>query len=342
MLHGNIVFINTTIYTLSFLMLLTMNRFHPTSIFQHWITAGFLLFILPGSLSAGDSTSYSENRHGSIVVTIKPLYSLVAHLTEGVTTPSLLMKQTQSPHHYNMRPSERYLLSNARMIVWLGPLMESYLSKIIQQQNTATVITALHADELKILSRRRQHSHEEHDSSSIAITDTHMMDPHIWLSIQNAKAISRQIAGALIVDDPANTETYKNNLQLLLSKIEQTEAFIKSTLDNNKQAFIAYHDAFQYFEEENGLNYIDSVNYDDETGTSLKQIRQIMASIEKNNIQCLVYQDPRPDIIDSLTRQTSVKATALDPLGTNVTNDRNAWFEIMRQLAVNFKQCLGA
>ena len=342
MLHGNIVFINTTIYALSFLMLLTINYFHPTSIIQHWIIAGFLLLILPGTLYAGDTAGHPENKPGPIVVTIKPLYSLVAHLTEGVTTPSLLMKQTQSPHHYNMRPSERYLLSKASMIVWLGPQMESYLSKIIQQQNAATVVTALNAGELKILSRRRQHSHEEHDSPSRTITDPHMIDPHVWLSTQNAKAISRQITVALIADDPANAEKYKSNLRLLLSKIDQTETFIKNTLADNKQAFIAFHDAFQYFEEENGLNYIDSVNYDDETGTSLKQIRQIKASIEKNNIQCLVYQDPRPDIINSLTRQTSVKATALDPLGTNVTDDGNAWFEIMRQLAVNFKRCLGS
>ena len=74
---------------------------------------------------------------GAIVVTIKPLYSLVAQLTEGIEEPVLLMKTIQSPHHYNMRPSERRLLSDAKMVVWLGPNLESYLDKIIKQQDQA-------------------------------------------------------------------------------------------------------------------------------------------------------------------------------------------------------------
>ena len=92
------------------------------------ISTGFLLFTLFNSAHAG---SQAENP-GKIVVTIKPLYSLVAQLTEGVEEPVLLMKQMQSPHHYTMRPSERRLLADARIIIWIGPQMESYLSKIIK------------------------------------------------------------------------------------------------------------------------------------------------------------------------------------------------------------------
>ena len=93
----------------------------------------------------GDDLTRHE-KSGPVVVTIKPLYSLVAQLTEGIETPVLLMKQMQSPHHYTMRPSERRLLENAGIIVWLGPQLESYLGKIIQQKNPESIITAIHAD----------------------------------------------------------------------------------------------------------------------------------------------------------------------------------------------------
>ncbi len=312
--------------------------FYTKDILRHLITMGFMLFFLSAHIQTAESGELSGNDTGTIVVTIKPLYSLVAHLTDGVTIPVLLMKQAQSPHHYNMRPSERRLLSNAQMIVWLGPQMESYLSKIIQQQNTAAVVTALHANDLNLFNKRKQHSHDDHGATSKTRDD--MIDPHIWLSTQNAKAISSHITDALITHDPINAQKYKNNLQLLLQKIDSTKAFINSTLKANKQPFIAFHDAFQYFEEENGLNYIDSITFDDETGTSLKRLRQIMKQIEKNNIQCLVYQNPKPALIDSLIKQTSIKATALDPLGLNIKNDKNAWFKIMQQLAVNFSLCL--
>ncbi|NOR43293.1 MAG: zinc ABC transporter solute-binding protein, partial [Gammaproteobacteria bacterium] len=77
----------------------------------------FILFILLTSAYADSDADMP----GTIVVSIKPLYSLVAHLTEGISKPVLLMKQMQSPHHYNMRPSERRLLANAKMIIWTGP-----------------------------------------------------------------------------------------------------------------------------------------------------------------------------------------------------------------------------
>ncbi len=307
----------------------------------------FVLFMLSTSTHAANShtTSIKQSEDsGDIVVTIKPLYSLVAHLTEGIDTPVLLMKQAQSPHHYNMKPSERRLLANARMIVWVGPQMESYLSKIIQhQKNTATVISTIQAKNLKLLNKRKKHSADENGHiSATGYPEPHMIDPHIWLSTQNAAAISKQVGELLAVQDPENAEQYKKNLQRLLNKIEQTSDFIKITLKSSNQPFITFHDAFQYFENENELNYIDSINFDEETGASLKHIRQIKARIEKDNIQCLLYQHPKPAIIDSLTRRTSVKATALDPLGLEVKDDKNAWFEIMKQLAVNFNYCLSS
>jgi len=315
--------------------------FKPYRLLKHLISAGLIIFALP--LNA------STDKPGSIVVTIKPLYSLVAHLTEGISEPVLLIKQTQSPHHYNMRPSERRLLENASMIVWLGPQMESYLSKVIKQQQEktrqTTIVSAIEANNLNLLNKRHKHSHnKEHQVPVSADKPSQMIDQHIWLSTHNAIAISRHIAKSLISHDLKNTEHYNNNLQLLLNKIKQTQIFIKTNLNAspllNEQAFISYHDAFQYFENENKLNYIDSINFDDETGASLKHLRRIKARIDNENIRCLVYQPPKPAIINSLIKQTSIKATALDPLGLNVSNNKEAWFEIMQQLAVKFKQCL--
>ena len=304
-------------------------------VFGH-LAGYFILFILPAS-------AYAE-MPGTIVVTIKPLYSLVAYLTDGISKPVLLMKQMQSPHHYNMRPSERRLLANANMIIWTGPQMETSLNKIIEQQaNSAIIVSAMQAKNLKILNKRNLHSHDHDEHTSTASSEKQtMIDPHIWLSTRNAMAISKHITAQLIRYNPENTGQYNKNLDTLLSKIEQINDFLKISLTRHHEPFIAYHDAFQYFEDENALNYIDSINFNDETGTSLKHIRQIKKLIEKHNIQCLVYQAPKPAIIDTLITQSTVKAVALDPLGINIHDDKNAWFELMQQLALNFNHCLSS
>ena len=284
---------------------------------------------------------------GTIVATIKPVYSLLAQLTVASDNPVLLMKQPQSPHHYTLRPSERRLLADAEMIIWIGPQMESFLSKVIRQQkNTTTIITLIETDGLKLLDRRSKHSHQHEDSpESVAqpadkAMEHHDVDPHIWLATDNAITLSKHITQQLIALHPENSRQYQQNLQQLLSKIESTRAFITDRLKTANQAFIAYHDAFHYFEHENNLNYIDSVNYSDETGTSLKHMRQIKARIEHDHIGCLVYQAPKPALVDKLVKMTSIRAIELDPLGSHLDDNKDAWFDIMRSLAKNFSTCL--
>lgn len=298
------------------------------------------------SQTTGDQGS---NKQGPIVVSIKPLYSLVARLTQGIEKPVLLMKQSQSPHHYSIRPSERRLLANAKMIVWLGPQMESMLNKIIPQ-SSSVVVSAIQAKNLKLLNNRTKHSsHDKHSSDALesqhhAIehqTKRHGVDPHIWLSTHNAAAISKHFSEQLITQDPRNAEKYQENLKQLLDKIKQTAISIKTTLKDARQPFIAYHDAFQYFENENALNYIAAINTDEETSISLKYMREIKTKIEKENITCLIYQPPKPAIIDALAQQhNTINIAMLDALGITINNNENAWFELMHQLAKNFNQCL--
>jgi zinc transport system substrate-binding protein len=287
-----------------------------------------------------------------IVVTIKPLYSLVAHITDGVQVPELLVKQPPSSHHYQLRPSERRLLASAKLVIWIGPEMETYLTRVIQTEKNSDderkqIITAMHSSGLKLHSKRTN-QHQQKITHSEPISNRQNIDPHIWLSAHNAAAISKHIARSLISIDPQNAALYKKNLQQLLAKIEDTERWIKFTLNSkldnkpvqNQQAFISYHDAFQYYDREYQLNHIDSISYDEESGPSLKHIRQIKKLISENNIYCLVYQPPKPAIVDSLTTRTHIQATALDPMGLNTSNSKDAWFELMQQITEGFEQCL--
>jgi zinc transport system substrate-binding protein len=305
----------------------------------------FLLAALQSSAIAASETggidSQPVNGPGTIVATIKPLFSLLAQLTDGVTEPVLLLEQLPSAHHHSLLPSQRRLIAKADMIIWIGPQMESYLEKILQQTNKTSVVSAMQAEGLRLLPKRGQHSHD-HQSG----TDDHAShqwndnDPHIWLSTHNAIAISRHLAESLIKHDPVNRTVYLDNLNRLISRINDTAGSISAELDMDARGFIAYHDAYQYFDTEFGLNYIDAISFDEQSGTSLKHLREVRAQIQDQDIRCLVYQAPAPAIVSTLQQQTSIRTADLDPLGLTVKNSREAWFEIMLQLAQNFSLCL--
>ena len=281
-------------------------------------------------------TEHKENNwtsKGNIVVSIKPLYSLVAQLTKGIEQPVLLMAQSQSPHHYNLPPSERRLLSNAKLVIWLGPQMEASISKILKQ-NTTTAIAVLETKGLSLLSNRGKYS-DDPDSHY-----HHTVDPHVWLSSRNVIIFSQHISQQLITLDPKNTKKYQTNFHLLKTKIEDTDRFIKTTLTKTEKPFMVYHDAYQYFEEEYDLYNAAIISADHESTISLKHLRDTLITISEKQIQCLAYQPPRPAIIDTLVNKSGINVTMLDILGTDLKDDEDAWFAIMRSLAVNLEHCL--
>lgn len=71
----------------------------------------------------------AEPQSPKVVVSIKPIHSLVAGVMQGVAEPQLLMKGGGSPHGYVLRPSEARSLADADLVVWVGHELESFLEK---------------------------------------------------------------------------------------------------------------------------------------------------------------------------------------------------------------------
>ena len=117
----------------------------------------------------------------NVAVTVKPVHSLVAGVMQGVAEPVLVMGTSASPHHYTLRPSERRALAHASLIFWVGPELESFMPRILGSLDASSRNVALiEAKGLLRLPARTAHHHAAAHSQ---------IDPHIWLSPQNAHAM---------------------------------------------------------------------------------------------------------------------------------------------------------
>lgn len=68
----------------------------------------------------------------TVVVSIKPIHSLVASVMQGVGAPVLLVDGNASPHSWTLKPSQAAALSEAGLVVWIGEGMESYLASPVE------------------------------------------------------------------------------------------------------------------------------------------------------------------------------------------------------------------
>lgn len=68
----------------------------------------------------------------NVVVSIKPVHSLVAAVMQGVATPELIVEGAASPHTYALKPSQAASLEQADLVFWVGPGIEAFLEKPVE------------------------------------------------------------------------------------------------------------------------------------------------------------------------------------------------------------------
>ncbi len=298
-----------------------------------------IFFVLLGLLLATPALAAPR-----IVVSIAPIHSLVAALTKGICAPQLLLSQGGSPHSASLRPSQARALSQADLLIWVGPELESFLSQSVKQLvRPGAEMRLLTLAGLRVLPQRKGGFWEQEDDHS----DGHQhgeqgINPHIWLSPANAKQISRAISKRLSRIDPAKRSGYEQNLALLLDKITDLQKELSLQLQPlQDRPYLVFHDAYPYFEQAFSLNAVGSVRVSAERAPGARRLQQIQTRLKESHAICL-FSEPQfsPALAHRLTAGSHLRLGVLDPLGKTADSGEDAWFILMRNLARNLRSCL--
>ena len=282
-----------------------------------------------------------------VVVSIKPIHSLVASIMEGVAEPGLILKGAGSPHTYQMKPSDADALQNATLIFWVGPEFERFMEKPMESLgDKAKVVELGKAAGLTLLPTRESGTFEPHaDEEEHADGEDHEEhDLHIWLSTANARAMAAEIAGSLAAADPADAAIYHQNLAKLDARLDALAAEIKTTVAPVKdKPFIVFHDAYQYFEKEFGVNVAGSITVTPENVPGAARISEIHEKLKTLGASC-VFAEPQfePKLVDVVLEGTQAKTGTLDPEAATLTEGPELYFNLMRGLAGSLKGCLSS
>ena len=163
--------------------------------------------------------SFQNNaRSSEIITTIKPVYSLVKEIVGNEKAIVLLVEGQQSPHDYQVKPSQLKKINNAKIIFYVSPKIELFIPEATKNFNGYHMELAdVDGLELHVFreggawdSKSPNHkwrpykAHEKangHEGGKHA-TDGKIIDPHIWLSPVNAKILSVAIATKLSLLHP--------------------------------------------------------------------------------------------------------------------------------------------
>jgi zinc transport system substrate-binding protein len=283
-----------------------------------------------------------------VVVSIKPIHSLVTGVMHGVAEPSLLIKGGGSPHGYVLRPSEARAMANADLVIWVSHSLESFLEKplrtLAKKARSLELLDTLSDDLLPFReddewgSDDDEHGHG-HDHHGHGEDDA---NPHLWLNPKLAQKIVTHTAQALSEIDPVNKALYEANAAAVSKRLSQLDESLSAKLAPvNERPYIVFHDAYQYFEDAYQLNSVGSLTVDPERKPGAKRILEIRSKIKSSGAVC-VFSEPQfePRLIATLTEGTNVRTGVLDPLGADLPAGVESYFLLMNNLADNLLEGL--
>ena len=112
------------------------------------LLVAFILLLISSASSASSAPS-------EIVVSIKPIHSIVTGLMKDIGTPGLLIKGSQTPYDFTVAAAEKKQLDAAKLVIWVGPELEKNLEPVIALLPSSTTVVELLANSrLKILPSR--------------------------------------------------------------------------------------------------------------------------------------------------------------------------------------------
>ncbi|NMG40992.1 zinc ABC transporter solute-binding protein [Chelativorans sp. ZYF759] len=198
------------------------------------------------------------------------------------------------------------------------------------------------------------HGHDHEDAAHAHDDDGHdddghddhahhgAYDMHMWLDPENAKVFVGEIVSALSAADPDNAATFAENGEALQARLDELSAEVDAALaDVRGRDFVVFHDAYQYYENRFGITAAGSITVSPEVMPGAARIEEIRTRIQELEVAC-VFAEPQfePRLVEVVTEGTPARAGVLDPLGAELDDGQELYFELIRNLTTSLAECL--
>lgn len=299
-----------------------------------------------------------------IITDIAPIQSLTAQIMSGVGTPHLLIQPGTAPYHYRLRQRDSERLSQADLVIIVGPELTPFLAEEIAELGDdieQLVLSELphvirleaRGPELAIptddggLHKETNGQNADKDTNNDTNNDTNTgrLDPHLWLDPENAHYWLQVIADELALIDPENAVLYLANADLAGTNLDTVVGEIDQLLTAEPPApFILYHDTYHYFEHRFGLQPAGALSarrFKTSRQTSYKARKaELQSYIDEQGIRCIISTPHyRPGVIEALSEGTDLQHLIIDPFGSDIAAGETFYPELISVVGRAFHTC---
>lgn len=279
-----------------------------------------------------------------VATSIKPVSMIVKAIGGDKVEIKQIVSNSASPHDFALRPSDLKKILNADLVVWVGESLEPFLEKpIANSQHAKTAIewmTLVSTEEHGVEEAERHDGEKEKDQHDLG-HHHEGLDPHVWLDLNNALILANSITVKLSRVKPEEKAYFQANLLSFKRSLDLVDKENRKRLSNLKEVnYVVFHDAYGYFEAHYGLDHIANISLSPERKPGAKKIVTIRRLMKEEGVACIFSEVQfNPAIVNALVEGTKVKSIELDPLGSRIKMDKEAYPAFLSQMSNQFSHC---
>ena len=259
-----------------------------------------------------------------VLATFSILGDFVRNVGGDRVDVSTLVGPNSDAHVYAPAPADAKRVADAKVVITNGLGFEGWMSRLVKASGSKAAVVVATKD---IKERKAAGGHGHGHGAA---------DPHAWQSVANVKIYVANIRDALIAADPAGKAVYDSNAAGYLARLDALDQEVRAAvaaIPADRRRIISTHDAFGYFQQAYGVQFIAPQGVSTEAEASARDVARIITQVKKQKIPAVFLEnvsDPR--LMEQIARETGARIGGKlysDAL-TDANGEAPSYIELMR------------
>jgi ABC-type Zn uptake system ZnuABC Zn-binding protein ZnuA len=259
---------------------------------RHLLVGVALAALLAAGCAQAGAGRHDQGGGLDVVATTTQVADLAANVGGERVRVTSLLKPGVDAHDYEPSPADVEAIATADVVLENGAGLERWLHDTIQSSGYHGPLV----DTSQGVRLRRVGAEP---------------DPHIWQNPRNARLMAANIERALATAEPAAAATFRANLAAYTRQLQALDAEVQRQIDSlANRKLVTNHDAFGYYIDRYGLQFVGSVipSFDTSAELSGRDIRDLVAKIKATKVKAVFSETTLPPrAAETIAREAGVK-----------------------------------
>lgn len=243
-------------------------------------------------LAACGGSEEPDDSRRSIVTAFYPLTFVATSVAGDEANVSSITPAGVEPHDLELTAAQVRRVSEADLLIYVGQGFQPALDRLVPEvANTLDVLT-------------------------VRPPGARADDPHIWLDPSLMVGMTDTVVSAMGSVDPANAETYRENGDELIARINGLDDSFSNGLSRcERRTIVTTHESFGYLADRFNLEQVGIAGIDPDQEPSARRLNEVAEIVEARGITTIFFETLLPeDLADTVAAETGAGTAVLDPL----------------------------